>query len=60
MKKYIIRLSEEERQSLLDVVRTCKAAAYKRMHAQVFLKACGIAGYHHLSGNFCNADYPDV
>jgi len=39
MKKYIIRLSEEERQSLLDVVRTGKAAAYKRMHAQVFLKA---------------------
>ena len=39
MKKHIVRLSDEERQYLLDVVRTGKVAAYKRMHAQVFLKA---------------------
>ena len=39
MKKHIVRLSDEERQFLLDVVRKGKVAAYKRMHAQVFLKA---------------------
>ncbi len=36
-KKYIIRLSEEERQSLTDLVRKGKVAAYKRTHAQILL-----------------------
>jgi len=36
-KKYIIRLSEEERQNLTELVRTGKVAAYRRMHAQILL-----------------------
>lgn len=39
MKKHIVRLSNEERQCLLDVVRTGKVAAYKRRGAQILLKA---------------------
>lgn len=38
-KKYIIRLSEEERQSLTNLVRKGKVAAYKRTHAQILLLA---------------------
>lgn len=38
-KKYIIRLSEEERQRLTDLVRKGKAAAYRRTHAQILLFA---------------------
>lgn len=38
-KKYIIRLSEEERQGLNEVVRKGKVAAYKRTHAQILLLA---------------------
>jgi transposase len=36
-KKYLVRLSKEERQRLTDLVRKGKAAAYRRMHAQVLL-----------------------
>ncbi len=36
-KKYIIRLSEEERQYLTGLVRKGKVAAYKRTHAQILL-----------------------
>ena len=36
-KKYIIRLSAEERQSLTDLVRKGKVAAYRRTHAQILL-----------------------
>jgi transposase len=36
-KKYIVRLTEEERQALTRLVRTGKAAAYRRTHAQVLL-----------------------
>jgi transposase len=36
-KKYIIRLSKEERQNLTDLVRKGKAAAYRRTHAQILL-----------------------
>ena len=39
MKKYIVRLSEEERQYLIDLVRKGKVAAYKRRNAQILLKA---------------------
>ena len=38
-KKYIIRLSKEERHYLTDLVRTGKAAAYRRTHAQILLFA---------------------
>jgi transposase len=38
-KKYVVRLSSEERHELESLVRTGKAAAYKRMHAQILLKA---------------------
>ncbi len=36
-KKYIVRLSEEERQSLTGLVRKGKVAAYRRTHAQILL-----------------------
>jgi len=36
-KQYIIRLSEEERQNLTDLVRKGKVAAYRRTHAQILL-----------------------
>ena len=36
-KKYIVRLSEEERAQLARLVKTGKAAAYKRLHAQILL-----------------------
>ncbi len=38
-KKYIIRLSKEERKALTKLVKTGKAAAYKRQRAQILLKA---------------------
>ena len=39
VKKYIVRLSPEERAKLEDLVEKGKAAAYKRRHAQILLKA---------------------
>ena len=39
MKKYIIRLSEEERVRLVALVSKGRAAARTRLHAQVLLKA---------------------
>jgi len=39
MKRYTIRLSEEERTRLVALVSKGKAAARKRLHAQVLLKA---------------------
>ncbi len=38
-KKYIVRLSADERKELKALVNKGKAAAYKRLHAQVLLKA---------------------
>lgn len=38
-KKYIVRLSEEERQQLTNLVRKGKVAAYRRTHAQILLFA---------------------
>ncbi len=44
-KKYVIRLSEEERSRLTALVSRGKVAARKRLHAQVLLKAdVGAAG----------------
>ena len=37
--KYVVRLTEEEREQLLTVVRRGKVAAAKRRRAQVLLKA---------------------
>jgi len=39
MKKYIVRLTIEEGEELQKLVNTGKAAAYKRQHAQILLKA---------------------
>ena len=36
-KRYIVRLSEEEQQSLKDLVSTGKAGAYKIKHANILL-----------------------
>lgn len=38
-KKYIVRLTSEERSELEQLVKTGKIAAYKRLHAQILLKA---------------------
>ena len=38
-KKYIVKLSKAERQELSALVKTGKAAAYKRQRAQILLKA---------------------
>ena len=38
-KKYIVRLTAEERQELEDLVHKGKAAAYRRTHAQILLWA---------------------
>ena len=38
-KKYVVRLSEEERHTLEELVRKGKEAAHKRLHAQILLKA---------------------
>jgi len=38
-KKYIVRLSADERKELKALVNKGKAAAYKRLHAQILLKA---------------------
>ncbi len=38
-KKYLVRLSAEERQDLTDLVRKGKVAAYRRAHAQILLLA---------------------
>jgi hypothetical protein len=37
-KKYIVRLSDEERQQLIDLTRKGKAAAYKIKHAHILLQ----------------------
>ena len=37
--KYIVRLTRDERRELTDLVSKGKAAAYKRQHAQILLKA---------------------
>jgi len=38
-KKYVVRLSCEEYDKLQELVKKGRAAAYKRMHAQILLKA---------------------
>jgi len=39
LKKYIVRLNDEERKQLAELVNTGRTAAYKRKHAQILLKA---------------------
>jgi hypothetical protein len=38
-KKYIVRLSDEERRQLTELTRKGKATAYKMRHANILLKA---------------------
>ena len=38
-KKYVVRLSAEERNQLENLVKRGKVAGYKRLHAQILLKA---------------------
>ena len=38
-KKYIVRLTEDERKYLDDIIHKGKASAHKRLHAQILLKA---------------------
>ena len=37
-KKYIVRLTEEERTDLESLIHKCKVAAHKRLHAEILLK----------------------
>jgi Homeodomain-like domain len=47
MVKYIIRLPTEERERLLTLVKTGRAAAAKLLHARILLKAdCSVGGRH--------------
>jgi len=39
VKKYVVRLTCEERKKLKQMVNKGKVAAYKRLHAQILLKA---------------------
>ena len=39
LKKYIVRLTEEERTDLESLIHTGKVAAHKRLHAEILLKA---------------------
>ncbi len=39
VKKYIVKLSEEERAEFKELVHKGKAAAHKRLHAEILLKA---------------------
>jgi len=38
-KKYVVRLDDDERDQLYEVIHKGKAAAYKRKHAQILLQA---------------------
>jgi len=38
-KKYVVRLSKGERAELTEMVKVGKAAAHKRLHAQILLKS---------------------
>jgi hypothetical protein len=38
-KKYIVRLTEEERTDLENLIHKGKVAAHKRLHAEILLKA---------------------
>ena len=47
MVKYVVRLHTEEREQVLALVNTGRAAAVKLLHARIFLKADVDAGEHH-------------
>jgi transposase len=44
MKKYLVTLTDDERQQLHDLIAAGKAAAQKLAHARILLKADGAAG----------------
>jgi transposase len=47
MVKYVVRLNTEEREQLLALVNTGRAAAVKLLHARILLKADAGAGSRH-------------
>jgi transposase len=47
MVKYVVRLSSEEREQLLTLVSTGRAAAAKLLHARILLKAAVEVGARH-------------
>jgi hypothetical protein len=47
MVKYVVRLNPEEREQLLTLVNTGRAAAAKLLHARILLKAAVEAGARH-------------
>jgi transposase len=47
MVKYVVRLSPDEREQLLTLVNTGRAAAAKLLHARILLKAAVEAGARH-------------
>jgi transposase len=49
MVKYVVRLHPEEREQLLSLVNTGRAAAAKLLHARILLKADVDAGERHWS-----------
>lgn len=49
MVKYVVRLTTEEREQLLALVNTGRAAAMKLLHARILLKADVDASEHHWS-----------
>ncbi len=44
MKKYIVKLSAEERDTLLNLIRSGKASARRLTHARILLKADSVEG----------------
>lgn len=56
VKKYVVTLTEEERQSLERLVSVGKAAARKLTHARILLKVdSGPGGYGWDDGEACEA-----
>ena len=55
-KLYVVELTAQERDQLVSLVRTGKAAAYKRRHAQILLKAdCAPGGPAWTDGQIAEA-----
>ncbi len=55
VKKYIVSLSEVERQYLEQMVTTGKRAAYTMNHARILLKA----NCHQVNGSWCDQEIKD-
>lgn len=56
MKKYIVKLTEQEREELTQMISTGKDSARKLMHARILLKADeSAAGPHYRDEQICEA-----